>query len=223
MSNAPIRLLIVDDHVSYSRAIGFMLEREPDLRVVARVGALGEARAVVRDCGEGIDVVLLDLDLPDGSGIALIPELHGRNPEASVLVLTGSASARDRMFAVEAGAAAVLHKSVDVPEIADACRRLHAGEALMSPRETVALLREAGRLRAQVQIGRSALERLTDRERDVLRALADGLSDKEIAERLGVSAKTARGHVVNLLGKLGVDSRLQAVVLAARLGAISFD
>ena len=91
---------------------------------------------------------------------------------------------------------------------------------MISPRETIDLLRLAGRLRAHEQLAKGALNRLTEREREVLTALADGLSDKDIAERLGVSPKTARGHVVNVLGKLGVDSRLQAVVLAVRLGAV---
>jgi len=172
---------------------------------------------------EEIDVAIVDLDLPDGSGVDLIHDLRTLNAEAQVIVLTGSVASRDKVFAVEAGAAAVLHKSVEIAEIADAIHRLHAGEALLSPRETIELLRLAGRLRAQDQTAQAALARLTDREQEVLRALADGLSDKEIAKRLGVSPKTARGHVVNLLGKLDVQSRLQAVVLAIRLGAVQVD
>jgi DNA-binding NarL/FixJ family response regulator len=222
MSEPPIRLVLIDDHLSYRHAVGFMLSREADLRVVAQAGTRAEARAVLRDHGAEIDVALIDLDLPDGSGVGLIHDLRVRNPEAVALVVTGSTSPRDRAFAVEAGATGVLHKSLDVADIAAAVRQARGGESLIPPREIVDLLRAAGRLRTVEQAGRSALARLTDREREVLRELADGRSDKEIAERLGVSAKTARGHVVNLLGKLGVDSRLQAVILAARLGAVDF-
>jgi len=223
MSDRPIRLFLIDDHLSFRRAVGIMLDMEPDLRVVAQASTLAEARAVLRDRDAEFEVTLVDLDLPDGSGIPLIHELRVRNPEAMILVLTGNTSPRDRAFAVEAGAVAVLHKSLDVGDIAAAIRRACEGEALISPRETVELLRAASRLRTDEQASRSALERLTGREREVLQELADGLSDKQIAERLGVSAKTARGHVVNLLGKLGVDSRLQAVILAAKLGAVDFD
>jgi DNA-binding NarL/FixJ family response regulator len=223
MCNTPIRLFLVDDHLSFRRAVGIMLDLEPDLQVVGQAGTLAEARAVLRNLGSEIDVALVDLDLPDGTGISLIHELRLRNPEATTVVVTGSASVRDRAFAVEAGAIGVLHKSLDVVDIAAAIRRACEGEALIPPREMVELLRAAGRLRTEEQAGRSALERLTEREREVLQELANGLSDKQIADKLGVSAKTARGHVVNLLGKLGVDSRLQAVIFAARLGAVDFD
>jgi DNA-binding NarL/FixJ family response regulator len=223
MTDNPIRLLLVDDHQSFLGPASFMLDREPDLEVTGRAGSLAEAYRVLAALTKAIDVALIDLNLPDGSGVDLIRDLHVRSPEAQVIVLTGSVAAREHAFAIEAGAAAVLHKSVEIAEIASAIRRLAAGEPLMSPRETIEILRLAGRLRAQDQAARSALERLTEREREVLRALADGLSDKEIAARLGVSPKTARGHVVNLLGKLGVESRLQAVVLAVRLGAVELD
>lgn len=220
MCDTPIRLLLVDDHVSYSRAIGFWLDHEPDLHVVAQASSLAAARAVLQDQGAAIDVARVDLDLPDGSGIALIHELHACNPEASAIVLTGSTSAWDRAQAIAGGAAELIHKSVDIPEIATACRRLHAGETLIPPQELIDLLRLVSRRREEDAVVRQALRRLTTREREVLQALAHGQGDKEIAERLGISTKTARGHVVNLIGKLGVESRLQAVILAARIGVI---
>ena len=223
MSDPPIRLLLVDDHQSFLGPAAFMLNREADLRVVGQAGSLAEARRLIASTEEPIDVAVIDLELADGNGVELIHEIYAHNAEAQVIVLTGSVATRDKVFAVEAGAAAVLHKSIEIAEIADAVRRLHAGETLLSPRETIELLRLAGRLRAQDQSAKAALARLTEREHEALHALADGLSDKEIAERLGVSPKTARGHVVNLLGKLGVDSRLQAVVLAIRLGAVQVD
>ena len=223
MDDGPIRLLIVDDHRSFRESIAFMLDRQDDLHVVGQAGSLAEARRILDAARERIDVAMIDLDLPDGNGIDFIAGLRARQPDIIVLVLTGSDSAADRAYAVEAGAAAVLHKSADVREIAEGIRRLRRGESLTPPHELVELMRVAGRLRAREHSVKVALERLTDREREVLAALADGLSDKAIAQRLGVSDKTARGHVMNLLGKLGAESRLQAVVLAARAGAINFE
>jgi DNA-binding NarL/FixJ family response regulator len=197
-----------------------MLGREEGIVVAAQTRSLAEAREALERLDEPIDIALVDLDLPDGSGVEVIHEIRRHNPAAQVIVWTGSVTPKDRAYAVEAGAAGVLHKSIDISEVAKAIRQLSVGESLISPRETIDLLRLAGRLRADEQLAQGALNRLTEREREVLSALADGLSDKDIAERLGVSPKTARGHVVNVLGKLGVDSRLQAVVLAVRLGAI---
>jgi DNA-binding NarL/FixJ family response regulator len=222
MNERPIRLLLIDGHRSFRASIAFMLEREPDLDVVAQAGSMADVRQLLAGPTEPVDVAVLDLNLADGNGLDLIADLHARHPHLIVLVLTGSPSANDRAYAVEAGAAAVLHKSVEIKDICDGIRRLWRGESVMSTHEMVELLRAAGRLRSRQLAARATLDRLTDREREVLQALADGLSDKAIARRLGVSDKTARGHVMNLLGKLGAESRLQAVVLAARAGAISF-
>jgi DNA-binding NarL/FixJ family response regulator len=220
MSERPIRLLLLDDHRSFLGPAAFMLGREEGIVVAAQTRSLAEARAALERLDEPIDIALVDLDLPDGNGVEVIHEIRRRNPAAQVIVWTGSDTLKDRAYAVEAGAAAVLHKTIEIADVAKAIRQLSAGEPLISPRETIDLLRLAGRLRAHEQLAKGALNRLTEREREVLTALADGLSDKDIAERLGVSPKTARGHVVNVLGKLGVDSRLQAVVLAVRLGAV---
>jgi two-component system nitrate/nitrite response regulator NarL len=222
MNERPIRLLLIDGHRSFRASIAFMLEHEPGLDVVAQAGSMADVRQLLAGPPVEIDLALLDLNLADGNGLDLIADLRARHPHLIVLVLTGSSSSNDRAYAVEAGAAAVLHKSVEIKEITDGIRRLWQGESLMSTHEMVELLRAAGRLRTRQLAARATLERLTDREREVLQALADGLSDKAIARRLGVSDKTARGHVMNLLGKLGAESRLQAVVLAARAGAISF-
>jgi DNA-binding NarL/FixJ family response regulator len=223
MSDGPIRLVIVDDHRSFRESIAFMLDREPDLHVIGQAGSLADLRRLLDAARGPIDVAMIDLDLPDGNGLDLVADLRARHPGIIVLVLTASDSVADRAYAVEAGAAALLHKSADVGEIAEGIRRLCKGESLTPPHELVELMRAAGRLRAREAAAKAALERLTEREREVLAALADGLSDKAIARRLGVSDKTARGHVMNLLGKLGAESRLQAVVLAARAGAISFE
>jgi RNA polymerase sigma factor (sigma-70 family) len=217
-----IRLILVDDHRSFRVPVAYMLDREPDLVVVGQASSLAEAREQIAS-GIAIDVALIDLDLPDGNGVDLIHALRASNPTAYAVVLSGTADAKARALAVEAGASAVLHKVIDIAEIADAVRRLSAGETLIPPVEVIALAREAARFREQTRAARSVLANLTPRERDVLQAIADGLSDKQIADRLYVSPKTVRNHVAGLLDKLGVDSRLQALILALRHGIVAID
>lgn len=217
--NPPIRVLLVEDHASFRQALAFMLEREPDITVVGQAGTLAEARALLA----GVDVGLFDLDLPDGNGSDLIRELRAGNPAAVALALTASEGQQDLARAVAMGAAGVLHKSARIAEIIDAVRRASAGEQLLSPREIIEMLHLANQHREQNHDARVALGRLTPREREVLQALADGLNDKEIAQRLHISVETARTHMVNILGKLGVDSRLQALVFAVRHGAVTID
>jgi RNA polymerase sigma factor (sigma-70 family) len=212
-----IRVLLVDDHASFRQPLAFLLSREPDITVAGQAGTLAEARRLLRD----IDVAVIDLALPDGDGVALIEELRAVNPRAAALVLTASTDRRHLARAVEAGAVGVLHKSAEVVKIIAAIRRLGAGEWLLTPREIVELLRLAGQQREQCREAEAALARLTAREREVLQALADGLSDREIAARLHISSETVRTHMSNILSKLGVQSRLQALVFALRHGAVT--
>ena len=214
-----MRLVLVGDHLSFRQPLAFMLGREPGLEVAGQAGSLAEARPLLA----GADVALVDLDLPDGDGAELIRALRLANPRGMAVVLTASASRLDAARAVEAGAVGALHKSCAVAEIAAALRRLAAGEHLLSPSETVALLRLVGQRRERDRGAQAAIGRLTPREREVLRALADGLSDREIAERLHVRTETVRTHMVNLLEKLGVGSRLQALVFAVRHGLVAID
>ena len=121
---------------------------------------------------------------------------------------------------VEAGAAGVVHKSANVDEILDATRRLAAGETLLSQQEIVELLRLAGQAREEEREARASIGQITPREREVLQTLAEGLSNKEIAARLHMSVDTERTHMMNILNKLGVHSRLQALIFAARYGLV---
>jgi RNA polymerase sigma factor (sigma-70 family) len=210
------RVLLVDDHATFREPLAFMFEREPEFEVTAEAGSLGEARGMLED----VDLAVVDLDLPDGNGTELIGELRAANPRGAVLVLTASAAREAYAGAVEAGAAGVLHKSVRIKEVVGAARRLMAGEPLLSTDEVVELLRLAGRRREENHEARRAVESLTPREREVLALLAEGLSDKEISERLNVSIGTVRNHAMNIFNKLGVHSRLQALVFAVRHGVV---
>jgi DNA-binding NarL/FixJ family response regulator len=203
-----IRVLLVDDHLCFRQPLAFMLMREPDITIIGQAGTLAEARPLLAET----DIALIDLNLPDGEGIDLIHALHAVNPQATALVLTGQSSDFATARAVEAGAAGVLYKTHPVSEVIDAIRRLHAGESLVSVRETMEMLRLVTQQREQDRAAHATIGRLTPREHEVLQALGAGLSDRQIAHQLVVSIGTVRTHMVNVLGKLGVDSRLKALV-----------
>jgi DNA-binding NarL/FixJ family response regulator len=218
-----IRILLVDDHASTREPLAFMLEQEPDLTVVAQAGSVAEARRVLGETGVAVDVAVVDLGLPEGSGEELIPVLRAAYPRAAALVLTYFSDRERLARAVEAGASGVLHKSASVEEVVEAVRRLHSGEQLLSLEEVFEALRLVDRERRKEREARRSFERLTDRELEVLRALADGLSDKEIAARFHVGTATVRTHVTSILAKLRAASRLQALVLAVRHGIVKID
>jgi len=212
------RLLLVEDHASFRQTLALVFDQEPDFEVVAQAGTVAEARLVMAD--READLAVVDLSLPDGEGVELIEDLRESNPHFAALVLTASLDRAEHARAVEAGAAGVLHKSADVDEILDSTRRLAAGETLLSPEELVELLRLAGQSREEEREARVSIEQLTRREREVLLALSEGLSNKQIAERLHMSVDTERTHMMNILNKLGVHSRLQALLFAARHGLV---
>jgi DNA-binding NarL/FixJ family response regulator len=211
-------LLLVEDHASFRQTLARVFDQEPEFEVVAQAGSLSEARRVME--GRKADLGVIDLSLPDGEGVELIEDLREANPLFAALVLTASLDREDHARAVEAGAAGVLHKSADVDEILDATRRLAAGETLFSSEELVEMLRLAGQSREEEREARANIEQLTPREMEVLKALGEGLSNKEIAQSLHMSVDTERTHMMNILSKLGVHSRLQALLFAARYGII---
>ena len=194
-----------------------MLERESEFEVVGQVGSVAEAQALDRQSLEDVEVAIVDLALPDGDGLDLLEDFSSRTV---TLVLSASLETARFARAVESGASGVLHKSTPIKEIVDAVRRLKAGEALLSPGDVIEMLRLVNRERQEELSVRRAVERLTPREREVLQALAEGLESKEIADKLNVTVETERTHMVNILHKLGVHSRLQALVFAARHGVV---
>ena len=211
-----VRVLLVEDHTAVREAIAGMFERESDLTVVGRAESLAEARELLH----GVDVAVLDLALPDGDGIALIPELRAASPGAQVLVLSANLDRAQTARAIDAGAAGALDKTADLDQVVDAIRRLRAGQPLLAGHEIVELLRFAKDRREQEREDRQAIASLTPREREVLNALAAGLDGQTIADRLGVSIRTERNHVARILSKLGVHTQLQAVLFALRYGFI---
>ncbi len=167
-----------------------------------------------------MEVAVVDLALPDGDGLELIEHFTLAEPQMMTLVLSASLEPVRFARAVEAGAAGVLHKATPIKDIVDAVRRLKAGEALLSPAEIFDMLRVVSRERQEKKEAREAIERLTPREIDVLKALAEGLESREIAEKMNITVETERTHMVNILHKLGVHSRLHALVFAVRHGIV---
>ena len=213
------RILLVEDHASFRQTLAYVFDQQPDFQVVAQAATLAEARRLMNG-SETADLGVIDLSLPDGEGTALIKDLRDANPDFAALVLTASLDRTDHARAVEAGAAGVVHKSADVDEILDATRRISEGETLLSPGELVEMLRLASQNREEAREARANIEQLTRREREVLQALSEGLSNKHIAQRLHMSVDTERTHMMNILNKLGVHSRIQALLFAARHGLV---
>jgi DNA-binding NarL/FixJ family response regulator len=213
-------ILLVDDHASFRQTLAFVFDQQPDIEVVAQAGSLAEARRALEGLETEPDLGVIDLSLPDGEGTELIKDLRETNEDFAALLLTASLDRTDHARAVEAGAAGVVHKSADVDEILDSTRRISEGETLLSPGELVEMLRIASQDREEEREARANIEQLTRREREVLQALSEGLSNKQIAQRLHMSVDTERTHMMNILSKLGVHSRLQALLFAARHGLV---
>ena len=220
VSDDLVRVLLVEDQTLFREALVVALEREPDVEITGHMGTIAEARRCLSQTP--IDVAVTELELPDGHCTALIHDLRRARPLVQVLVLTATADRYELGEAVSDGAAGVLDKSAPLAEIVTAVRRLCAGQPVIEPAELVRLVRIAEQGRSEHQSARAALARLTPREREVLEALAQGRSDKEIAQHLHVGRETVHTHMVNLLKKLGVESRLQALVFAVRYGVVRF-
>ncbi len=210
------RILLVEDHTSFRQALALMFEREEEFNVVGQVGSVAEAYRLQN----GTDVAVVDLGLPDGDGVELVEKFSSDEPKVATLVLSASLAPDRFAAAVDAGAAGVLHKSASISEIVGAVRRLKNGEVLLSPDEVVKMMRLVNRRRQEEGEARKAIEKLTRREKEILQALAEGLDSKQIAQKLHITVETERTHMVNVLNKLGLRSRLQALIFAVRHGIV---
>jgi NarL family two-component system response regulator LiaR len=210
--NPPIRIVIADDHVLVRQGIRAFLETHGDLEIVDEAeDAAGAARA----CAEHRpNVALVDLVMP-GGGIEATRMIRETSPETQVVLLTSFEDARQIVAAVQAGALSCLLKDVDADALADALRKAARGEAVLHQRVAAKLM---DALRRGGEPGSEVLESLSQREREVLTLMAEGLSNQKIAERLGIGEKTVKTHVSNVLGKLNVSDRTQAAVYAWKSG-----
>jgi DNA-binding NarL/FixJ family response regulator len=206
-----IRVFLVDDHEIVRRGIRELLETEDDLEVVGEAGTVEEA--VHRGLVCSPDVALLDVQLPDGTGVEVCRELRSARPELRCVMLTSFADDEAMMDSVVAGASGYLLKQVRGADIVDAVRRVGAGESLLDPTVTA---RVVERLRRGPDED-DRLKRLTGQERKILNLLADGLTNRQIGEELFLAEKTVKNYVSNLLAKMGMSRRTEAAVYAARL------
>jgi two-component system, NarL family, response regulator LiaR len=214
-----IRVLIADDHAVVRQGLRTFLELQDEIEVVGEASDGVEALELVQRTAP--DVALLDLVMPRLGGLEAIRRIREVAPATRVLVLTSFADDDTVLPAVRAGAAGYLLKDVQPPELVGAIRAVHAGEALLAPAVATMLVEQLA-----AEDGNGAAERgehLTPREREVLALLARGRANKVIARDLGVSERTVKTHVSNILGKLNLTDRTQAAVYAVRHGIVPKD
>jgi two-component system, NarL family, response regulator DevR len=206
-----IRIFLLDDHEIVRRGLRELLEAEDDLEVTGEASTAEEALA--RIPATRPDVAVLDVRLPDGNGVEVCRDIRSRHPEIQCLMLTSYADDEALFDAIMAGAAGYVLKQVRGVELVDGIRRVAAGQSLLDPSVTKRVLE---RLRAAPEED-ERLAGLTEQERKILALLADGLTNRQIAEQLYLAEKTVKNYVSNLLAKLGMHRRTEAAVYAARL------
>lgn len=202
-----ISVLVADDHPVVRQGLRTFLELQEDIELSGEAGDGAEAVARAEELLP--DVVLMDLVMPELDGIEAIQRIRAASPATKVIVLTTFAEDEKIFPAIKAGAAGYLLKDVEPRELAEAIRRVHRGEGLLHPKV-------AGRLMREFAKESEAEEALTERELDVLRLIARGLPNKQIARELVVSEKTVKTHVSNILAKLHLADRTQAALYAVR-------
>jgi DNA-binding NarL/FixJ family response regulator len=216
-SPEPIRTLIVDDHALFRRGLEIVLVSELDIEVVGQAGDGAEA---VRKASEFLpDVVLMDVKMPRSSGLEACRAIKDAAPSAKIVILTMSDEEEDLFEAIRAGASGYLLKDIPLDEVAEAVRSVHGGQSLISPSMAGKLLTEFATLarRDQEELPQQVpAPKLTDREMQVLKLVARGMNNRDIAKELFISDNTVKNHVRNILEKLQIHSRMEAVMVAVR-------
>jgi two-component system, NarL family, response regulator LiaR len=214
----PITVLLVDDHEMVRRGVRAFLETQPDISVVAEAGSGEEAVGLAAE--HAPDVALMDLIMPGMDGVEATRRLTSQSPRTRVVMLTSYHDDEHVFPAIRAGALSYVLKEIGPGELADAVRKAAVGEAVLHPRVAARVVRELHGARRDEP---NAFRELSDRELEVLKLIADGLTNAEIADRLYVSEKTVKSHVSNILGKLHLADRTQAAVYAWRQGVVRRD
>ena len=211
----PIRVLVVDDHALFRRGLQMVLAQEPDIEVVGEAGDGTEAVAMAEQMLP--DIVLMDVRMPRRGGIDACTAIHETVPSAKIIMLTISDEEADLYDAIKAGAMGYLLKEISIEEVASAIRAVHGGQSLISPSMASKLLTEfASMIKKTDDRQQVPTPRLTDREMEVLKLVAKGMNNRDIAKQLFISENTVKNHIRNILEKLQLHSRMEAVVYAVR-------
>jgi DNA-binding NarL/FixJ family response regulator len=210
----PVRVLVVDDHALFRRGLEMVLNAEPDIEVVAQ--ASDGTEALARAIETTPDIVLMDVRMPRRGGIDACTSIKEAVPSAKIIMLTISDEEADLYDAIKAGAMGYLLKEISIEEVAGAVRAVAEGQSLISPSMAAKLLTEFASMIRRDERQPVPGPRLTDREMGVLRLVAKGLNNRDIAKALFISENTVKNHVRNILEKLQLHSRMEAVVYAVR-------
>ncbi|RCH61656.1 DNA-binding response regulator [Streptomyces sp. SDr-06] len=211
-SQAPIRILLLDDHEVVRRGVRDLLDAEPDLEVVGEAST-GE-EALVRGPALRPDVAVLDIRLPDTDGITVCRELRSRLPKLACLILTSFDDDDALLDAIMAGAAGYVLKLIKGADLVTAVRTVASGRSMLDPATTARLMSSLRGPEAAQEDPR--LAGLSERERSILALIGEGMTNRQIGQRLYLSEKTVKNHMSRLLAKLGVERRIQAAVLATQ-------
>jgi DNA-binding NarL/FixJ family response regulator len=220
----PIRTMIVDDHALFRRGLEMVLEGEPDIELV---GQASDGTEAVEKAAESLpDIVLMDIRMPRSNGIEACRAMKEAAPSAKIIILTISDEEEDLFEAIRAGASGYLLKDIPLDEVADTVRAVHGGQSLINPSMAAKLLTEFAALARRDDDEERAQElpapRLTEREMQVLKLVARGMNNRDIAKELFISENTVKNHVRNILEKLQIHSRMEAVMVAVREKLIEF-
>jgi DNA-binding NarL/FixJ family response regulator len=210
-----LRVLIVDDHALFRRGLQMVLRQEPDVEVV---GEAADGQEAVQKAQELMpDVILMDVRMPRRSGIEATRQIKELLPHVKILMLTISDEEADLFDAIKAGASGYLLKEISIEEVAEAVRSVWGGQSRISPSMAAKLLTEFAAMSRRAEERQPVPPpRLTEREMEVLRLVAQGLNNRDIAKELFISENTVKNHIRNILEKLHLHSRMEAVVYAVR-------
>lgn len=213
-ADRPIRVFLLDDHEVVRRGVHDLLDSEPDMRVVG--DASTSEQALTRGPALRPDVAILDIRLPDGDGISVCRELRSHMPELACLMLTSFDDDDALLDAIMAGAAGYVLKQIEGSDLVTAVRTVAAGRSMLDPATTARLMSSLRGPEVEQKHEDERLGVLSEREREILVLIGEGLTNRQIGKRLYLSEKTVKNHISRLLSKLGVERRIQAAVIAAQ-------
>jgi len=210
-----LKVLVVDDHALFRRGLQMVLRQEDDIEVVGEAADGNEAMEKAQETMP--DVILMDVRMPRRSGIEATQHIKDLMPHVKILMLTISDEEADLYEAIKAGASGYLLKEISIDDVAEAIRSVYAGQSRLSPSMAAKLLSEFAAMSKRAAEARQLpAPRLTDREMEVLRLVAQGMNNRDIAKDLFISENTVKNHIRNILEKLHLHSRMEAVVYAVR-------